>query len=33
MPASVTQLDARPTGDWEVTGLTPVGLATFIPGD
>ena len=28
-PASVAQLDARPTGD-QVTGSTSAGLATFI---
>ena len=33
LPASVAQLDARPTGDQEVAGLTPARLATFFPGD
>ena len=32
-PASVAQLDARQTGDQEVAGLTPTGLATFFRGD
>ena len=32
-PASMAQLDARPTGDQEVGGLTPAGLATFFHGD
>ena len=32
-PASVAQLDARPTGDQEVAGSTPVGLATFFRGE
>ena len=32
-PASVVQLDARPTGDQEVTGSTPAGSATFFRGD
>ena len=32
-PASVAQFDARPTGDEEIAGLTPVGLATFFCGD
>ena len=27
--ALVAQLDARPTGDQEVVGSTPAGLATF----
>ena len=27
------QLAAHPTGDQEVAGLTPVGLATFFCGD
>ena len=27
------QLDVCPTGDQEVAGLTPTGLATFCPGD
>ena len=26
-------LDARPTGDWEIAGLTPAGLATFFHGE
>ena len=29
MPASVDQLDAHPTGDQEVAGLTPAALANF----
>ena len=29
----VTQLDARPTSDQEVAGLTLAGLATFFRGD
>ena len=33
LPASVAQLDARPTGDQEVAGSTPTGLATFLRGD
>ena len=33
MPASVAQLDARPTGDQEVAGLTPVESAIIFPGD
>ena len=32
-PASVAQLDARPTGDQEVAGLNPVWSATFFCGD
>ena len=32
-PALVAQLDACLTGDQEVLGLIPVGLATFIHGD
>ena len=32
-PASVAQLDARPTGDQAVGGLTPTGSATFFCGD
>ena len=32
-PASVAQLDSRPTGDQEVAGLTPARLATFFHGD
>ena len=32
-PASVAQLDVRPTGDQEVTGSTPAGSATFFRGD
>ena len=31
--ASVAQLDARPTGDQEVAGSSPAGLATFLRGD
>ena len=31
--ASVAQLDARPTGDQEVSGSTPAGSATFFLGD
>ena len=31
--ALVAQLDALPTGDQEVAGLTPAGSATFIHGD
>ena len=31
--ASVAQLDAHPTGDQEVAGLTPTRLATFFHGD
>ena len=33
MPTSVAQLDACPTGDQEVEGSTPTGLATFFCGD
>ena len=33
MPAFVAQLDAHSTGDQEVAGLTPAGLATFFCGD
>ena len=33
MPASVAQFIARPIGDQEVAGSTPVGLATFFRGD
>ena len=33
LPASVAQLDAHPTGDQEVAGLTPAGSATFFCGD
>ena len=33
MPASVAQLDARPTGDQEVVGSTPPRSATFFRGD
>ena len=29
----MTQLHARPTGDQEVAGSTPAGLATFFCGD
>ena len=32
-PASVAQLDARPTGDQKVAGSTPAGSATFFRGD
>ena len=32
-PASVAQLDARPTGDQEVAGSTPAEVATFFCGD
>ena len=32
-PASVAQLDARPTGDQEVAGSTPPKSATFFLGD
>ena len=31
--ASVTKLDARPTGDQEVAGSTLAGSATFFRGD
>ena len=33
MPASVVQLDARPTSDKEDAGITPAGSATFFHGD
>ena len=33
MPASVAQLDARPTGGQEVAGSSPAGSATFFRGD
>ena len=33
MLASVAQLDARPTGDQEVAGLTHAGSATVFRGD
>ena len=29
----MAQLDARPTGDQEVAGSTPAGLAIFFHGD
>ena len=29
----MAQLDARPTGDQEVAGSTPAGLATFFRGN
>ena len=32
-PASVAQLDVHRTGDHEVAGLTPAGLATLFRGD
>ena len=32
-PASVAQLDARPTGDQEVAGSTPAGSAIFFRRD
>ena len=32
-PALMAQLDARPTGNEDVAGLTPAGLATFFHGD
>ena len=32
-PASVAQLDARPTGDQEVVGSITAGSATFFRGD
>ena len=32
-PALVAELDACPTEDQEVTGLTPAGSATFLRGD
>ena len=31
--ATVAQLAVRPTGDQEVAGSTPAGLATFFCGD
>ena len=30
MPASVVQLDARPTGDQEVTGSTPAKVGNIL---
>ena len=30
LPASVAELDARPTGDQEVAGLTPAEVGNFI---
>ena len=33
VPASVAQLDARPTGDQKVVGSIPAGLAIFFRGD
>ena len=33
MPALVAQFDAHMTGDQEVAGSTPAGLATFFCGD
>ena len=33
MPASVAQLDVRPTGDQEIAGFTTAGFATFSGGD
>ena len=33
LPASVAQLDARPTGDQEVAGSTPAGSAKLFLGD
>ena len=30
MPASVAQLDARPTGDQEVAGLTPAEVGNIL---
>ena len=33
MPASMAQLDARPTGDREVGGSISTGSATFFHGD
>ena len=33
LPALVAQLDAHPTGDQEVAGLTPAGSATFFGGN
>ena len=32
-PASVAQLDPRPTGDQEVAGSTPAGSTTLFRGD
>ena len=32
-PALVAELDGRPTGDQEVAGLTPAGMATSFHGD
>ena len=32
-PASVAQLEARPTGDQEVAGSTAAGSVTFCRGD
>ena len=32
-PTSMAQLDARPTGDLEVAGSIPAGLATFFCED
>ena len=29
----MAQLNVHPTGDQEVAGSTPAGLATFVPGD
>ena len=31
--ALVAQLDVSPTGDQEVSGLTPTGLVTFLHGN
>ena len=33
LPASLAQLDAHPSGDQEVVGLTPAGSATFFRRD
>ena len=33
MSTFVAQLDARPTGDQEVTSSTPAGSVTFYSGD
>ena len=33
LPASVAQLDARPTGDQEVEDSNPAGSATLFRGD
>ena len=33
LPASIAQLNARPTGDQEIGGSTPSGSATFFHGD